>query len=134
MLIYRLLDKYVSSNTDIANKKIATPTYIKYFTISCLKFSLSCAIDLYIFIPATANISNAGISIILLTNIIDKVNNIPFPIPKVIITAEIEYPMQNPLYPIKIYVPNMPIIDILKKAIKSIVFIFLFIFSLSIQA
>lgn len=40
----------------------------------------------------------AGINIIFCNNKVIKINNIPFPIPIIVIIDDIVYPKQNPLY------------------------------------
>lgn len=42
-------------------------------------------------------------------NIVEVINNIPFPVPIVAITDDIVYPMQYPLYPITKYIIGTPI-------------------------
>ena len=77
---------YVSTTAGITSKiNIITENNVLCLIISNLIFSLllSFIIDLYTFIPVTANASNAGIKIIFCINKLHVANIAPFPIANV---------------------------------------------------
>ena len=53
--------------------------------------------DLYSFIPLTANATVQGIAIIFFNNIVDKKRIIPLLVPNIYIIEEVVNPKQNPL-------------------------------------
>ena len=59
--------------------------------------------------PLTARVIIVGINIIFCNNIVENINNIDFPVPKVAVIADIVYPIQYPLYPITRYINGTPI-------------------------
>ena len=92
-------DMYVSINEEINNKTKTNNEKIVCLKISNLIFSfrLSFIIDLYSFIPLTANAMIQGIKMRFCNNKVDAKNNIPFPVPHIAIAEEMVYPKQKPL-------------------------------------
>lgn len=104
-------DIYVS--TKDAKSNIALTIAQKHV---CLKISnfmlsrlLSFIIDLYNLIPLIDKAKIVGISIMFCNNIEEKINMLPFFIPKVAMALAALYPKQNPLKPIAPYTTNTPI-------------------------
>lgn len=72
-------------------------------------FLLSCIMDLYSFIPLTANATVQGIAIIFFNNIVDKKRIIPLLVPNIYIIEEVVNPKQNPLKHTIKYTRSSPI-------------------------
>jgi len=105
------LDEAYTSTKDASNKKIA----IKVEKHVCLNtsilmfsFLLSLIIDLYSFIPLTANANIHGINIIFCKNNVHILNKIPFQSVYVTIIDDNVYPKKKPLIPIITYTIGIP--------------------------
>lgn len=131
----------VETKISITDETIKTINIIKENTvclnISILTFSfvLSLIIDLYNFIPLTANASIAGITNKFCNNNNMSTKIIPLEIPIMLMHAAIVYPKQNPLYATIPNTAGIPIIVVPKnhKPIASMIFCPILVFSNSIK-
>ena len=95
----KLVDINISIIDAIANiiNIITENTVCLNISIFTFSFVLSFTIDLYNFIPLTANAKIAGMSKIFCINNVTNTKLIPFPNPIMVIHNEIVYPKQKPL-------------------------------------